>query len=98
MDVKLKYFNVNCQKRARRSLKPWWNQNLKTLFDDFASSEKYTLNASVDSIKPNFLMNLNISVNCLTENIGKQNETSFMKKKLVYLSLKPKISLNFGVN
>ena len=43
MDVKLKYFNVNCQKRARRSLKPWWNQNLKTLFDDFASSEKIYL-------------------------------------------------------
>jgi len=28
MYVKLKYVNVNCQKRARQSLKSWWNQNL----------------------------------------------------------------------
>ena len=31
-------------------------------------------------LKPNCLMNLNISVNCLAEKIGKQNETSCMKK------------------
>jgi len=43
---------------------------------------KYTLNSSVDSIKPNFSMNLNISVNCLTDKMGKQNEISCMNKKV----------------
>ena len=31
---------LNVNKRARRSLTPWWYQNRKTVFDDCVSSEK----------------------------------------------------------
>ena len=37
---KIKYFDIRNNKRARRTLKPWWNENLTQLFDDYRQAEK----------------------------------------------------------
>ena len=41
-------------KTCWRSLKPWWNQTLKTLFDEFGSSEKIYLNCKRRQQKTTF--------------------------------------------
>ena len=40
MGEKLKFFDIRNTKRARNILKPWWNQNLAQLFDEYRQAEK----------------------------------------------------------
>ena len=40
MDSKLKYFDSRSPKRARRTLKPWWNEDLASLFDQYRNRRK----------------------------------------------------------
>ena len=55
MDEKLKYFDCRNTKRARRTLKPWWNQTLTQLFDDYRQAEKRYLKCTYRAEKARLL-------------------------------------------
>ena len=56
MDSKLKYFDSRSPKRARRTLKPWWNEDLTSLFDQYRISEKLYLKCSYRIEKSRLLL------------------------------------------
>ena len=55
MDEKLKYFDCRNTKRARRTLKPWWNQTLAQLFDVYRQAEKRYLKCTYRAEKARLL-------------------------------------------
>ena len=57
MDEKLKYFDNRNTKQTRRTLKPWWNEMLSNLFDDYRKAEKMYLKCNYRLEKSRLLAN-----------------------------------------
>ena len=57
MDEKLKHFDNRNTKQTRRTLKPWWNEMLSNLFDDYRKAEKMYLKCNYRLEKSRLLAN-----------------------------------------
>ena len=57
MDDKLKYFDNRNTKQTRRTLKPWWNEMLSNLFNDYRKAEKMYLKCNYRLEKSRLLAN-----------------------------------------